>query len=205
MDNGSFLPIDSTSGSKRWAISLLSKSNLEFAYNEEVMIDKNTGEIVVKTATGDAISYNYLSRLEGNIMEARHSSSNVGVFGSFYNITFDDRTLPDTLSINQNIMDDTDSLLIEQPVKKMMIFPDIIAVNPVDGEFIQTLRYPKMKVQLKIDDELTDEYTISEFNTHIFRTNASTSVELVKLEIDDKISDRYIFNSLVIVIGMRGV
>ena len=39
----------------RFGVSLLSKDRFNDAYNEEVMIDKLTGEVLVKTALGDTI------------------------------------------------------------------------------------------------------------------------------------------------------
>lgn len=48
----------------RWGWSALSKNRYQDAYNEEVMIDKKTGEIVIKRADGVIVSYDHMARTQ---------------------------------------------------------------------------------------------------------------------------------------------
>lgn len=83
----------------RFGISLLSKKNKDKAYPEEVMIDKDTGEIVVKTSDeGDVVSFNAMARRQQAIERMKLKSNNLNVFGNIYEIESNYNELPFKLS-----------------------------------------------------------------------------------------------------------
>ena len=86
----------------RFGISLLSKDRFSDAYNEEVMIDKSSGEVLVKTPDGDVISYNYNSRLKSHIIEMKAIANNLSVYGDILNIEFDDIIAPFVMEYDKN-------------------------------------------------------------------------------------------------------
>ena len=65
-----------------FGMSALSRYNRDIAYNNEIMCEKNLGEMLVKSSTGDTISYNYFTRLSTSIDELTISSANFNKLGS---------------------------------------------------------------------------------------------------------------------------
>lgn len=77
-----------------FGISALSKSNRNGAYINEIMCDKNIGEMLVKTAKGDTISYSYFSRLKAMENSITTTALSHCKTGYIYSIIPDDVVLP---------------------------------------------------------------------------------------------------------------
>lgn len=95
---------------KRVGISYISdKENLDTIYNEEIIVDKVTGEVLVKTPTlGNVISYNYHTRFNNHIQKLISDSTLHGILrGVIVEITPDDMSLPTVNNmLNINLMGD---------------------------------------------------------------------------------------------------
>lgn len=113
----------------RFALSALSRSQKAFAVPEEIMIHKNTGEVVIKTKTGDVISYDSLARLNSHIEDVTNLSYMVGITGDMSSIELDNILLPEVISENTNLVPvplllknkDLDSILISADVDALII------------------------------------------------------------------------------------
>lgn len=71
----------------RWAVSLLSRNRSNDAYKEEVMIDKSTGEIAVKTndkGIDGYASYDFMSRRSSTINTIRSITDSYGKYGEIW-------------------------------------------------------------------------------------------------------------------------
>lgn len=115
------------SNEKRWGFSLLSKYNHEIAYREEMMVDKLTGDIAIKTPKGDIISYNYNAKLGEHLKSARNDANNLGIYGEIYNVPFANRILP--MSMNDNIPNLYDHVYVKGDIKRFMLHCDIDSVK----------------------------------------------------------------------------
>lgn len=114
----------------RFGISLLSKEKLEDAYLEELMVDKSTGEVLVKTPSGDTISYNYNSRVKSHLTETKTIANNVSVYGDIISIEMDNVNAPFTMTFGKNYLQN--ELPIIYPRCKKILFNadiDCITVN----------------------------------------------------------------------------
>lgn len=93
-------------GKYRFGISLLSKKNYKDAYNEEVIIDKETGEVLVKIPDGSSVmSYNYNSRLKSHINEIKNDANNLSIYGDILNIELGDTGGPFKMEHGINYID----------------------------------------------------------------------------------------------------
>lgn len=73
----------------RWGWSALSKGRSDVAYKEEALVDKQTGEFMIKTKDiGDIISYNYLNRLNDHKQNVIKTAQDMRIFGNMYSIEF---------------------------------------------------------------------------------------------------------------------
>lgn len=78
----------------RFAITGLSRENKANAYNEEILIEKNTGQFLIKNKAGQIISYDSLARLNEHINKMTYNAENVGIKGSLNEIELDHLELP---------------------------------------------------------------------------------------------------------------
>ena len=88
-----------------FGISALSKSNRSGAYANEIMCDKNIGEMLIETAKGDAVSYSYYSRLKTMTNSITTTALKHCKTGYIYSIIPDDMILPcklDNLVLSTN-------------------------------------------------------------------------------------------------------
>lgn len=88
----------------RIGLSLLSKSRMSDAFAEEVMIDKKTGEIAIKTTDGDTISYDYITRKNLTINLLINRLQLKGVCKNIYELTNDSLQFPLVVEENTNIL-----------------------------------------------------------------------------------------------------
>ena len=137
----------------RFGISLLSKDRFHDAYNEEVMIDKLTGEVLVKTPTGDTISYNYNSRLKSHIIETKAIANNVSIYGDIISIEMDDKYAPFMMEFDNNyIINET---IFPYPKCKKILFNIDIDALDIDGHEITYKRNNiliEMSLSIYFDD-----------------------------------------------------
>lgn len=158
---------------KRFGISLLSKKNRNIAFLEEVMIDKETGEVLVKTPEGDIISYNFNSRIKSHIIEARADADNMNVYGNIYNIEFNNVSLPSTLLYNTEYV--TTPIELATKCRKLLIHLDIdpITINTDDISYIRNNLLVDIKLELVFNDntvspEIVISKSINTLNTFVF-------------------------------------
>ena len=164
----------------RFGVSLLSKNRFKDAYNEELMVDKLTGEVLVKTPTGDTISYNYNSRIKSHIVETRSIANNVSIYGDIISIEMDDKYAP-------FIMDyDTDYIVSEilfsyENCKKILFNADIdaITVDPDGISYERNNIVLELELSLRFNDDTSSDkvilnYSIDELNHKVLNlTNES--------------------------------
>ena len=106
----------------RFGVSLLSKDRNRKAYNEELLVDKKTGELLVRTPEGDIVSFNSASRKEHVLNEFRTRANNLGIYGDYYDIIFnldddDDNkhtTLPYIIPVGENQLNSNAEITFSQ-------------------------------------------------------------------------------------------
>ena len=116
----------------RFGISLLSKKNHSNAYNEELMVDKDTGEVLIKSPTGHTISYNYNSRSQSQIATTKSIANNLSIYGDIISIELDNMLAPSSMEY------DTDYIINPLYIaysncKKILFNFDIDAISLVNN------------------------------------------------------------------------
>lgn len=196
---------------KRVGISYISdKSDLPGLYNEEILVDKSTGNVYVKTPTkGNVISFNYLTRINAHINRLISNTYSHAMLKSLImKITPDGMTFPATSGMfNTNLIGDTPiSLDRDEGCFRVMLSIDIDCVDIVSGEisnntkFDMHITYELMSTQY--DDPVrvySGELTLDEFNNTVFEfPEPNDDIVLTKLIIGEssQTSVRYILNSI---------
>lgn len=138
------------SGNKRIGISALSKQNRSIAYNQELLVDKLTGELLIKTDNGDVVSYNYNARLAHHIDMVMMRAQNAGICGKIYSVIPDNVdgeqyefpaivAFNDWDSINNVVIDDT-------TFKKVLVSVDAECILIGGENEISTVQYEPLTV-----------------------------------------------------------
>ena len=107
----------------RFAISALSRHNKNSAVPEEIMIHKQTGQILVKSPSGDIISYDSIARMNNhiNIVEAKAYLFNMK--GDMYYLDIPTIEFPEVINESTNILDSPVSIAVG--LKRIVISVDL--------------------------------------------------------------------------------
>ena len=113
----------------RYATSALSKQFKEKAVCEEILIDKQTGEIQVKSADGNIVSYNAMARLGSHVAILSFNSINADNYGNIFEFEPTHIDLPARIG-NMNVVDSKTPILCNKwfmvSIDTDKIKPDII-------------------------------------------------------------------------------
>ena len=88
----------------RYGVSLLSRNNHIKAENEELMVDKETGQILLKRVDGKVMSYDSMARFAQSMDRITSTAAGHLIFGKIYNVLPENRDLPSAFDNNEEIL-----------------------------------------------------------------------------------------------------
>lgn len=113
----------------RYSISGLSKSNYLRAENEEILVDKSTGEMLIKRPDGKVISYDANARLKLALQNMELVSTKHLLRGKIYHVELENRMLPELLTSRDVLTNDV--ILLKDAIS-LDIFNKIIIQLDLD-------------------------------------------------------------------------
>lgn len=119
----------------RFGLSALSRLYKSYALPEEIMLHKETGEFLIKTKSGDVISFDRLSRLNEHVNHATMMSLNLDISGDLYQIDFDNMELPEIITENTNLLS-APLTIVDSALKKLYLSIDCDAIVRSDNDKI---------------------------------------------------------------------
>lgn len=153
----------------RFAISGLSKKYNEQALPEEIMVEKSTGEFLIKTTDGVTISYDAISRRRSTITDATECATTQNMIGNMYELSLEEYNLPAIVPYNENIL--ANSISLKQNLTKVLFYIDIdeIIKNNI-AEVSENI--PNVEITLRcgtssIFEEIVIEKSLNVFNNTI--------------------------------------
>jgi hypothetical protein len=156
----------------RFAISLLDKTRKSEALNEEVMIDRQTSEILVKSTSGVITSYNKQARLNSHNSELTILCYILNLNGNMYRIDVD--------SV------DTPALVPEDT--SLILLPMTLIQNTQIDKFLLSVDADALFVNVDGTTELNENQPLIEYditfatdNTTQVVYNITDSIEIGKL------------------------
>lgn len=161
----------------RFAISALSKEFHDQSLNEEIMVDKNTGEFLLKSKRGTVISYDAISRRRSTITDATECATTQNMMGNMYELALEEYNLPAIVPYDDNIL--ANSISLKQNLQKVLFYIDIDEI--IEGELGQVSEVdPKVEITLRCGtgstfEEITVEKSLNVFNNTMI--NVSDLVE----------------------------
>lgn len=119
----------------RFAISAFSRKYKSLAVAEELLVHKDTGQMLIKTATGDVVSFDSLSRHKMHIDDVTSRATNLGITGELFSVDLGTIELPEVMLDSVNFLDA--SLLLQLAnAQKVLISIDLDYINLTDYETI---------------------------------------------------------------------
>ena len=100
-------------GSLRFAVSGLSKDRYSEAKNEEMLVDKITGEYLLKNREGFVVSSDTTNRMKSAINKAIIDAEQSGICGDLYQIELTNYIFPCVIPYQTNILDESFQLPAE--------------------------------------------------------------------------------------------
>ena len=174
----------------RFGISGLSKENINEAFLEEILVDKMTGEMLIKTPNGDIVSFDYNNRLRNNLSTIKKVGNDLNIYGNIYNIEFESLILPCMVSEMVNYLDPSCELSLTgnlQKFKRLLLNVDISSFIYNENSITKDEVYPEFTIGLSLifndntskNIEITDTVNIIN-NTIINLSDYLTADELLK-------------------------
>lgn len=195
---------------KRVGLSYISdKVNLSDIYNEEIIVDKSTGEVLVKTPEfGNIISYNYHTRLSNHISKLSTMAFEHCLMGlNIYQVDTDSISYPNSNdAMNKNLVDS--GIKIEHGGHAVIISIDMDSVMLAEKVISNTLitnatvEYRVISEYLGVEKEVySGNMSIRDINDHVFffkDKNDTIRVETLVITDSGDTSIRNIVNSILI-------
>lgn len=173
-------------GVERFAVSALSKQRAQEARNEEIVVDKYTGEFLLKTKDGVLLSADTLSRRKASIENALRYVDKTGIGGTLFQIDIEDVQLPSQMDYDMNILD---SFIEIEPKYKRILFNldiDEYVINggtgvPTNAECYVEVYLTCTKDGVNSDIIFTKPISlINKFVLHLDETNSKTVLNSIK-------------------------
>lgn len=189
----------------RWGISLLSKNRFTESHKEELMIDKSTGELVIKDTYGNIISYDYSTRRNNIITKCINIAQSNNLMGGIYSIkgsNSDIEMFPYVIDAASNIdivIPQITNLCMELAEKAVFYFDIEVFPTVENTGVIQTSLTPIIKISSNgrgfIDGESI--YNINNYIWDIpYSLNDDINIDGINVITDTDIPVRYIIHGI---------
>lgn len=183
----------------RFAISALSKKYKDQALNEEIMVDKTTGEFLIKSPNGTLMSFDAINRRRSTINDATDYALMQNMYGNMYEVKIDGLTLPEPISYDTELL--AEPVNLKTNLKKVLFFIDLDEVihDGDIGEATENEPIVSMTILCKsagdskeiiLEKELKDiNNNVIDISSYVDFGNTSYSVRVESLSFKKNTSD----------------
>lgn len=154
----------------RFAISALSKKYKDQALNEEIMVDKTTGEFLIKSPNGTLMSFDAINRRRSTINDATDYALMQNMYGNMYEVKIDGLILPEPVAYDTEIL--SEPVTLKSNLKKVLFFIDLdeIVVDGDVGEATENEPIVTIKILCKAagkSKEITIQKELKDINNNV--------------------------------------
>lgn len=172
--------------SYRLGISALSRKNKANAELEEIMVQKDTGQFLIKTPAGEVISFDKLQRFKEHVNTVTFNAENTRIIGHMYEIELDNTELPKLITSDSNLIGGTPLSLgdIDAHKIKILISSDFDFINTKNLlEVVPSTNGPSISVKFELRETPTGTAK-GTFTVNASHDKLSTSVLRPELLVD---------------------
>ena len=171
----------------RYGVSLLSRSSHIKAENEELMLDKETGQILLKRVDGNIMSYDATARFTQALDRITSLAANNLIFGKVYNVLPENRDLPSALDIDEEILSGNETIELG-PVTKLFLQLDV-DVYDNESKFGDTKSLEDIMVHIVMThgtDDIEKDIRLLDLNSNPFIFQTSKDLVIKSIKINDQ-------------------
>lgn len=188
------------SNNRRFVLSFLGKGEHDLAISEEMLSDRDSGEILLKSKDiGDIISYDALARYNQHITTVENVCHTYGVTGEIYRLD-DGDVFPRKVKIGTNIL--TEDIIIPNASGSLLISLDYDCYN-ISGNQISQNANPDMTVSITYTDvggSKEISVPISEHRDTFITTESDITINSITISQNTNDDTRLIINSILLYI-----
>ena len=168
----------------RYGVSLLSRSSHIKAENEELLLDKETGQILLKRVDGNIMSYDAMTRFTQAMDRITSLASKNLIFGKIYNILPENRDLPSALDIDEEILSGSETIEIG-PLSKLFLQLDV-DVYDNESKYGDSKSLEDIMVHIRMSHGITEiekDIRLLDLNAQpfIFQTSEDLIIKSIKI------------------------
>ena len=185
----------------RYGVSMLSRKNHIKALPEELMIDKETGQILLKQENGKIVSYDAMTRFKASVNAITSTAERLMFMGKIVSIVPENKPLPKCVTSGESIL--IQEVVNLGPIKKMLIQLDVDVVDTTTT-YGDLKGYENVVAEIIIDRN-GKQTTITEPILHLtdkilkFDTaepTTITSIKIINNDEEDNAESQYILQSI---------
>lgn len=204
----------------RFGISALERESRSIALNGEIMINRETSQVLIKTPIkGDIISFDYLNRMNSHIYNAATNCQLLDFYGDMCGVELTNIELPEVINEDTTILDAPLEIFSTTKLKKFMISIDLDCVEmsnildkPIEKECVISIN-----ITLKSDNEIktaTIALPLSQFNNNVINSisyvtstndNFTVTIDSIKIKRDASIDPtrqlKFVLYNIIVVKG----
>lgn len=171
-------------GIQRFAVSGLSKQRYAEAVKEEMLMEKYTGEFLIKNKDGVIVSADSMNRSAAAFANAVSTAEQTGICGDIYLLEVDNVVIPNIVQYDTNLL--AEPLLLNEGIGRILFNFDVSEYRYVDDLTNQLEKESSVEVVIKSGDDksLVKVLKISEMNKWVFDSSKHFGVLAAPLRIE---------------------
>lgn len=154
-------------GIQRFAVSGLSKQRASEAVKEELVMEKHTGELLIKNKDGVLISADTMNRSAAAFNNAVSIAEQTGICGDIYLVGVDNIISPNIVPYDTNLL--SEPIILDEGIGRLLLNFDVSEYRYVTDLTTQLEKESSVEVVVKCDTQtVTKKLKLSEINKWVF-------------------------------------
>lgn len=176
-------------GIQRFAVSGLSKQRYAEAVKEEMLMEKYTGEFLIKNKDGVIVSADTVNRSAAAFANAVLTAEQTGICGDIYLLEVDNVVAPNIVQYDVNLL--AEPLTLDEGIGRVLFNFDVSEYKYVDNLTQQLEKESSVEVVIKSGEEksIVKVLKINEMNKWVFDSSkhfgpleAPLTIESIKIK-----------------------
>lgn len=171
----------------RYGVSFLSREKHIEAKNEELMVDKETSQILLKRVDGKIMSYDSMTRFTQSMDRITAIGTKNFIFGKVYNILPENRNLPSAFDVNEEILSGGETIELGT-VRKLILQLDVDVYDD-ESKFGDSKSFEDIVVKLSMThggDVIDKTIRLLDLNNGPIEFSSSKDLVIKSIQIDDQ-------------------
>lgn len=188
----------------RYGVSLLSRDNHIKAQNEELMVDKETGQILLKRVDGNIMSYDAMTRFRQSAARINDTATKQLMFGKIYANFLDNKPLPCAFENGEELLIGDEEIFYSD-VKKIILQLDVDVYDD-ESKFGDSKSYEDVMVKLVMEHDsntIEKELKLLDLSITPITFDTSSTLTIKSIQISDQsnsLTTHFVINNILAIV-----